>query len=66
MFSDETEVESTGAQHVETRDDFPEDIIYQNPEFREILTDCISFFGEGRKVVSKLYDSIERSNPSVM
>jgi len=48
------------------KNDFPEDVIYQNPEFREILSDCISFFGDGKKLVNQLVDSIERSNPSMM
>ena len=38
--------------------DFPEDIIYENVEFREILADCISFFKEGQDIMNQLYDSV--------
>ena len=48
------------------KDDFPEDIIYQNVEFREILSDCITFFAEGKEIVSQLYESIERTNPPML
>lgn len=40
------------------RDDFPEDAIYSNLEFREILTDCIAIFAEGRELMTQLYDSV--------
>lgn len=40
------------------RDDFPEDAIYSNLEFREILTDCIAIFAEGKELSDKLYESV--------
>ena len=38
------------------------DEIYKNIEFRNILTDCIALFQEGKTVMDELYKSVEKSN----
>ena len=57
---------SSRSEAVKTEDQPPEDIIYKNVEFRTILEDCISFFGEGKVIMDKLYDSIDSQQPQLL